>query len=198
MWRRLLRYAAGHQRPSAASGGQVLLFPRRVSPLAVTGRILLILPHLGVNTEGISMRGSRLTDDMSRPVLGLVDRRPALKPHRRRHMVSEAIITRACRGESSDAQGGELHMSQWIRPVRSVWPIVRGRVRGRAFIFSPLRDSNLLQKLRSVGAPLCRPGATTFGRHPFRGGAARGLMFVGGTCAQLFCAGKWRWHAARH
>ena len=64
----------------------------------------------------------------SQSARGVVGGCLALKLRRRKHMASGAIRKRSCCREGYDPQSRDLHISQLLRPVCSIWPVVRGRV----------------------------------------------------------------------
>ena len=137
------------------------------------------ISFLRVNSEGISRR-RLLTEDMwkrrhsnSRSAPGLVDGHPVGKPHRPKHMPSEAIITGASRCERFASEGGELRKPWVLRLVCSVWPPVRASVRVGDFIFPCLQRSDLICRLRSVGGYLEWPDADKLGAYSLRRAAAR-------------------------
>ena len=86
---------------------------------------------------------------------------------------------------------------QLLGSVYLVWPIVRERVVVREVAFPSFQTPILVPQLRSIGAPLHWPEADRFGTHSLLLGAARALMFAGGTFAQLPGACQWRGNAVR-
>ena len=68
-----------------------------------------------------------------------------------------------------------------VRPVGVMWP--------GELLFSTLQGSNLIPRLRTLGAPLTKPDTSKRGTQSFRGDAARALSSAKRALAQLLRAG---------
>ena len=154
--RRLLRCASCSFRTPSVAVGQIF-FPRdEFTVLSVISWILL--PR--VNSEAIAMRMREPAEDMSgvrpagpHPVLGLLGRRMVLKLHRRRHMASEAILTRSCCCEGYGPSPDEdLRIPHLFHLVCSIRPIFRERVVLGGLASPSFQTSNLIRQSRSIGA----------------------------------------------
>ena len=138
--------------------------------LRVESRAILV--WRGEPTENMSGMGQV----RSHSVQGMAGGHFALKLLRRKLMDPGAILTCAPRCEGHDPQGLDFRIPHLLRPVCSVWPVIRGRADVGVCTSPSFQSPHLIRQLRPKWARLNWPASDKIGTQSLRHGGARALM----------------------